>query len=128
MSTSSSSAAEDNFKKEICIMFLISFLSVLICFVLFYINHNENSQFILKNLDLKGSVEEGNSIFKIYCVGLHGIQARGLVGTDLHLITQLLNDKEIIKHVKRGLIPPLPSFEIDAQNMSNLLKYSYGLE
>ena len=62
------------------------------------------------------------------CVGCHGITARGLVGPDLHSITQRLNDKEIIKQVTGGLTPPMPSFEIDPANMSNLLKYLHSLQ
>ena len=54
------------------------------------------------------------------CVGCHGITARGLVGPDLHSITNRLTDTEIIKQVVQGY-PPMPSFEIDSQNMSNLL-------
>ena len=61
------------------------------------------------------------------CVGCHGIKARGLVGPDLHLITQRLDDKEIIRQVIEGLTPPMPSFEIDPQNMSNLLTYLHSL-
>ena len=37
-------------------------------------------------------------------------------------------DKEIIKQVTGGLTPPMPSFEIDPVNMSNLLKYLHSLE
>ena len=61
------------------------------------------------------------------CVGCHGIKARGLVGPDLRSITKSLNDKQIIKQVAGGLTP-MPSFEIDSVNMSNLLKYLHSLE
>ena len=61
------------------------------------------------------------------CVGCHGITARGLVGPDLHSITLGLNDTEIIKQVIEGVTPPMPSFEIDPQNMSNLLTYLHSL-
>ena len=97
-------------------------------FVLNYLNNHEKNQYILKTLELNGSVKDGYALFKINCVGCHGITARGLVGPDLHSITQSLNDKEIIKQVTGGLTPPMPSFEIDPQNMSNLLKYLHSLE
>ena len=61
------------------------------------------------------------------CVGCHGIAARGLVGPDLHAISHRLNDQEIIKQVIEGLTPPMPSFEIDPQNMSSLLTYLHTL-
>ena len=102
-------------------------MSLLICGLLFYLNQNENKTFILKTLEVSGSVKKGDALFKMNCVGCHGITARGLVGPDLHLITQRLNDKAIIKQVIEGRTPPMPSFEIDPQNMSNLLTYLHSL-
>ena len=128
MSTSSSSAAERDIKRELLKLFLIVFVVFLICFSIFFINHNENNKYIIDTLELNGSAKEGDALFKINCVGCHGITARGLVGPDLHSITHRLNDKEIIKQVTGGLTPPMPSFEIDPVNMSNLLKYLHSLE
>ena len=128
MSTSSSTAAEKDFKREFLKKFSVVFGVLLICFSIFLVNHHENNEYIIKTLKLNGSAEKGNALFKVNCVGCHGITARGLVGPDLHSITQRLNDKEIIKQVTGGLTPPMPSFEIDPVNMSNLLKYLHSLE
>ena len=128
MTTSSSSAAERNHKREFLKRILIVFMFLLIFFAIFLLNHNENNKYIIKTLELKGSVNEGDTLFKVNCVGCHGITARGLVGPDLHSITQRLNDKEIIKQVTGGLTPPMPKFEIDPQKMSNLLTYLHSLE
>ena len=128
MSTSSSSAAERVLKKEFLKKFFIFFMFVFICFSVFFLNHHENNKYIFETLELNGSAKEGDALFKINCVGCHGISARGLVGPDLHSITKRLNDKEIIKQVTGGLTPPMPSFEIDPVNMSNLLKYLHNLE
>ena len=128
MSTSSSSAAEINFKREFLKIIFIVLVVLLICFSIFFITHHENNKYIIETLELDGSVEEGDALFKMNCVGCHGITARGLVGPDLHSITQRLNDKEIIKQVTGGLTPPMPSFEIDPRNMSNLLRYLHSLE
>ena len=128
MSTSSSSAAERDFKKEFLRIFFTVFLVLLSCFTIYFVNHNENNQYIIKTLEHNGSADEGDALFKINCVGCHGITARGLVGPDLHSVTQRLNDKDIIKQVTGGLTPPMPSFEIDPVNMSNLLKYLHSLE
>ena len=128
MSTSSSSAAERDFKKEFLKIFFIIFVFLLICFSIFFVNHHENNKYVIKTLELNGSAEAGDALFKINCVGCHGITARGKVGPDLHSITQRLSDKEIIKQVTGGLTPPMPSFEIDPVNMSNLLKYLHSLE
>ena len=124
MSTSSSTAAEREFLKIVFIVFGV----LLICFSLFFVKHQENNKYIFETLELNGSAEEGDALFKINCVGCHGITARGLVGPDLHSITQRLNDKEIIKQFTGCLTPPMPSFEIDPVNMSNLLKYIHSLE
>ena len=128
MSTSSSSAAERDFKREFLKILFIVFVILSIFFLIFFVNHQENNKYIIKTLELNGSAEEGHALFKINCVGCHGISARGLVGPDLHKITKRLNDKEIIKQVTGGLTPPMPSFEIDPVNMSNLLKYLNSLE
>ena len=128
MSTSSSSAAEKYFKREFLKKFLIFFVVFLISFAIFFFNHHENNKYIIETLKLNGSAKKGDALFKINCVGCHGITARGLVGPDLHSITQRLNDKEIIKQVTGGLTPPMPSFDIDPVNMSNLLKYLHSLE
>ena len=128
MSTSSSSAAEKDSKREFLKILFIVFVVLFICFLIFFAKHHENNKYIIETLELNGSAEEGDALFKINCVGCHGITARGLVGPDLHSITQRLNDKEIIKQVTGGLTPPMPSFEIDPVNMSNLLKYLHSLE
>ena len=128
MSTSSSSAAEKDLKREFLKMLFIFFVVTLISFSIFLLSHNEKNEYIIQTLELKGSAKQGDAIFKMNCVGCHGITARGLVGPDLHSITQRLNDKEIIKQVTRGLTPPMPSFEIDPLNMANLLKYLHSLE
>ena len=128
MSTSSSTAAERDFKKEFLKIVFIVFGVLLIFLSIFFVKHNENNRYIIETLELNGSAEKGDALFKINCVGCHGITARGLVGPELHSITQRLNDKEIIKQVTGGLTPPMPSFEIDPENMSNLLKYLHSLE
>ena len=128
MSTSSSTAAERGFKRDFLKIVFIVFVVLLICFSIFFVKHQENNKYIIKTLELDGSAEKGDALFKINCVGCHGITARGLVGPDLHSITHRLNDKEIIKQVTGGLTPPMPSFEIDPVNMSNLLEYLHSLE
>ena len=128
MSKSSSSAAERDLKREFLKIIFFIFVVSLINFFIFFFNHHENSNYIIETLQLNGSVKDGEALFKMNCVGCHGITARGLVGPDLHSITQSLNDKEIIKQVTGGLTPPMPSFEIDTVNMSNLLKYLHSLE
>ena len=128
MSTSSSSAAEKDLKRELLKKTCIVFAFLMILFSIFFLNNKKNNKYIIETLEFNGSAKEGDSLFKMNCVGCHGITARGLVGPDLYSITQRLNDKEIIKQVTGGLTPPMPSFDIDPINMSNLLKYLHSLE
>ena len=128
MTTSSSSAAEKDHRKEFFKRVLIIFVISLIFLTVFFFNHHENNKYIIKTLELKGSLKEGDTLFKVNCVGCHGITAKGLVGPELQSITKRMEDKEIIKQVTGGLTPPMPKFEIDPQNMSNLLKYLHSLE
>ena len=127
MTTSSSSAAEKKIIKNLWKHFFVVFVVLLIFGTLLYLNKEENNTYIIKTLELSGSIKKGDSLFKMNCVGCHGIKARGLVGPDLHSITHRLNDSEIIKQVIEGRTPPMPSFEIDPQNMSNLLTYLHSL-
>ena len=128
MTHSSSSAAENKSIMEFLKRVFILFIIVFVLSLFFFLNKDESNSYILKTLELSGSVNEGDILFKMNCVGCHGITARGLVGPDLHSITKHLNDTEIIKQVTEGLTPPMPSFEIDPQNMSNLLIYLHNLE
>ncbi len=127
MTTSSSTASEKDSRNQLLRKGFIVFIASLIFAVSFYLNRGENNLYINKTLELSGSVKEGDSLFKMNCVGCHGITARGLVGPDLHSITEHLSDKEIIKQVIQGLTPPMPSFEIEPQKMSSLLKYLHSL-
>ena len=127
MTTSSSSAAEKKLINKLWKQIFIVFVILLIFGSLFYLNKYENNSYIIKTLELTGSIKEGDTLFKMNCVGCHGITARGLVGPDLHSITHRLNDSAIIKQVIEGRTPPMPSFEIDPQNMSNLLTYLHSL-
>ena len=92
------------------------------------LKENYLKQYIIETFEIYCFSEKGDALFKMNFVGCHGITTRGLVGPDLYSITTQLNDKEIIKQVTGGVTPPLPSFEIDPVNMSNLLKYLHSLE
>ena len=128
MTQSSSSAAEKKSIMELLSRFFILFMIFFILFLFLFLNRKESNSYILKTLELSGFVNKGDIRFKINCFGCHGITARELVGPDLRSITKHLNDTEIIRQVIEGLTPPMPSFEIDPQNMSNSLIYSHNLE
>ena len=108
----------------------IFFLSAAIAaFLIFFWRMEDFKQdpFITETLSIQGEALSGSKLFKINCVGCHGISAQGFVGPDLHEATQEMSDKKIINQVIRGLTPPMPSFEIEPQSMADLLAYMHSL-
>ena len=99
------------------------------CFLLmlWQIDSIKTDPFTYETLELKGDISSGSSLFKINCVGCHGISAQGLVGPDLNDVTEKLDDKEIINQIIKGRTPPMPSFEIEAKAMADLLSYMHSL-
>ena len=85
MSTSSSTAAERDFKREFLKSVFIVFGVLLISFLIFFLNHHDNNKYIIETLELNGSAKEGDALFKMNCVGCHGITARGLAVSYTHL-------------------------------------------
>ena len=60
--------------------------------ILLWIYGGKPDPFIQKTLNDQGSIEAGNSLFRMNCVGCHGISAQGLVGPELSKVTEELND------------------------------------
>ena len=108
-------------------IFLLSSVTFVFIVFLWSIGSFKQDPFIAETLSIQGEALSGSKLFKINCVGCHGISAQGFVGPDLHEATQEMNDKKIINQVIRGLTPPMPSFEIDPQSMADLLAYMHSL-
>tara|TARA_B100000965_G_C18941080_1_gene477378 strand:+ start:120 stop:509 length:390 start_codon:yes stop_codon:yes gene_type:complete len=108
-------------------VFLLSLATFAFLILFWIIGDYKQDPFINETLSLKGETVSGSKLFKINCVGCHGISAQGFVGPDLHGATQEMSDKKIINQVIRGLTPPMPSFEIEPQSMSDLLAYMHSL-
>ena len=126
-STSSNSAVEkQTFQHGLKPMLILSSIACLL--VLFLLTKHANQDpYIVETLSLEGSIERGSKLFRMNWVGCHGISAQGLVGPELNKITEEINDKQIIIQIINGLTPPMPSFEIDAQSMSDLISYLHSL-
>ena len=88
---------------------------------------SQASPYIKTTLNTKGSIEKGNSLFRMNCVGCHGISAQGLLGPDLHEVSYHLSDKKIINQVIQGRTPPMPSFQMEPEKMADLLAYLNSL-
>ena len=106
---------------------LLAIFTFAILIFFWNIGNFKQDPFITETLSINGDVLSGSKLFKINCVGCHGISAQGFVGPDLHETTQELSDKKIINQVIRGLTPPMPSFEIEPQSMADLLAYIHSL-
>ncbi len=107
--------------------YLLSISMLVLLILLWKIGNYKQDAFVTETLSINGEVLSGSKLFKINCVGCHGITAQGFVGPDLHGATQEMSDKKIINQVIRGLTPPMPSFEIEPQSMADLLAYMHTL-
>ena len=128
MNTPSSKALiNQNQKISFWRILLLSVFTIAFLIFCWRIGNFKQDPFITKTLSIEGEALSGSKLFKINCVGCHGISAQGFVGPDLHEATQELSDKKIINQVIRGLTPPMPSFEIEPQSMADLLAYMHSL-
>ena len=128
MNTSSSKALINQNKKITFWRILSLSIAIISLLIIFWnIENFKQDPFITETLSIQGETISGSKLFKINCVGCHGITAQGFVGPDLHEATQELSDKKIINQVIRGLTPPMPSFEIDPKSMADLLAYMHSL-
>jgi len=63
VSTSSSTAAERDFKREFLKIVFVVFGVLLICFSIFFVNHHDFYNYFIETLELNGSAEEGDALF-----------------------------------------------------------------
>ena len=108
-------------------IFLLSSVTVILLILFWRMGDFKQDPFITETLSIQGEALSGSKIFKINCVGCHGISAQGFVGPDLHDATKVMSDKKIINQVIQGLTPPMPSFQIEPQSMADLLEYMHSL-
>ena len=108
-------------------IFLLSSVTVILLILFWRMGDFKQDPFITETLSIQGEALSGSKLFKINCVGCHGISAQGFVGPDLHDATKVMSDKKIINQVIQGLTPPMPSFEIEPQSMADLLAYMHSL-
>ena len=108
-------------------IFLLSSVTVILLILFWEMGDFKQDPFITETLSIQGEALSGSKLFKINCVGCHGISAQGFVGPDLHDATKVMSDKKIINQVIQGLTPPMPSFEIEPQSMADLLEYMHSL-
>ena len=84
--------------------------------------------YVTSSLEKVGDQEHGSKLFLINCAGCHGIAAQGVVGPNLHGVSQRKKDPALIHQVISGKTPPMPSFQPDPQSMADLLAYLHELQ
>ncbi|CAI8165978.1 MAG: c-type cytochrome [Prochlorococcus sp.] len=100
--------------------------SFLILSILF-LGSPKRDPYINATIELQGSAEHGGQLFRMNCAGCHGIGAQGLLGPDLHNVSNRRSDAKLIKQVVGGTTPPMPSFEMEPQAMADLLAHLHSL-
>ena len=124
---SSKSLINEEQKISLWRIFVLSAATLVLLIFLWRLGDLKQDPFIDETLSIKGEAISGSKLFKINCVGCHGISAQGFVGPDLHEATQAMSDQKIINQVIKGLTPPMPSFEIEPKSMADLLAYMHSL-
>ena len=99
-----------------------------ILLVLFLLGVSQRDPYVRASLDLEGNQDRGEILFRMNCVGCHGISAQGLVGPSLLQVTSHHTDSDLIKQIVSGRTPPMPSFEMEPQAMADLLIYLHSLD
>ena len=79
-------------------------------------------------LALSGDPQQGGRLFRINCAGCHGLAAQGLVGPDLHGVTDRKNNARLVQQVVSGNTPPMPKFELEPQAMADLISHLHHLQ
>ena len=127
--TNPSSSSDSQNKNSIRLASAISiFLGIAsLALVLWLFGVFKADPYVEATLLLQGSMEKGEKLFRVNCVGCHGISAQGLLGPDLHEVSYHLNEKEIINQVVQGRTPPMPSFQMEPKQMADLLAYLKSL-
>ena len=112
--------AQNIFKKKI---FAIIAVIAGVFTTLFLLGVFIQDDFLQETLSINGQKDKGEKLFRMNCVGCHGIKAQGLLGPDLFNLSNHLNNREIINQIRYGRTPPMPSFEIEPKEMAGLLAY-----
>ncbi|MFP4134561.1 MAG: c-type cytochrome [Halothece sp.] len=108
--------------KQLTIIAISALLLVGVVVVGVYL-YRVSDPYIQEVLSAPSDPERGEAIFQINCAGCHGIKADGNVGPSLHNISERKSQLNLINQVTSGDTPPMPKFQPEPQDMSDLLGY-----
>lgn len=106
---------------------ILAVLFVLLVALLGVYQFSHTDPYITSVLTLKGNAQQGEAIFQMNCSSCHGIYADGMVGPNLHHVSERKSSVRIINQVISGQTPPMPQFQPSSQEMADLLEYLKGL-
>ena len=100
-------------------------MAVLTCvlLVLWVMGSSARNPYVIATRSLSGDAEHGGLLFRINCAGCHGIAGQGLVGPSLRGVSDRLSDPQLIHQVVSGETPPMPRFDVEPQEMADLLAH-----
>ncbi|WP_218081987.1 c-type cytochrome [Anthocerotibacter panamensis] len=87
------------------------------------VNAPHPDPYVASVMTLQGDGAQGRIIFENNCSGCHGLDAKGEVGPSLMKVSQRRSDTQLITQVVSGKTPPMPSFQLEPQQMADLLEY-----
>jgi mono/diheme cytochrome c family protein len=106
---------------------ILATLFVVLLTLLGVYQFRHSDPYIESVLALNGNPAQGQAIFHMNCASCHGIYADGMVGPDLHRLSERKSRIGIINQVISGKTPPMPQFQPSPQEMADLLEYLEGL-
>lgn len=106
---------------------ILAALFALLVIVLGVYQFSHTDPYIESVLALKGNAQQGEAIFQMNCASCHGIYADGMVGPNLHHVSERKSSVGIINQVISGQTPPMPQFQPSPQEMADLLRYLEAL-
>ncbi|MEA5509691.1 cytochrome c [Crocosphaera sp. UHCC 0190] len=108
--------------QRLTLIFVAVIVVVIVVMVGSYL-HQISDPYINQVLSLTGNIERGQAMFEINCAGCHGLKADGSVGPSLHHVQKHKSKLSLIRQVTSGQTPPMPQFQPNPQEMSDLLSY-----
>ncbi len=82
-----------------------------------------NDPYVHSVLQLVGDRSRGREIFQLNCATCHGLDQAGVVGPDLHGVSERKSRPALIQQVISGKTPPMPQFQPTEKDMADLLSF-----
>ncbi|MFL0781464.1 MAG: c-type cytochrome [Prochlorococcus sp.] len=125
--SSSTAASSTQASRGLIAALVVVTTTVCIVILVWLLGSAERNPYIRATLDLQGVEEHGSQLFRMNCAGCHGVSAQGLVGPSLNGVSSHRSDAQLIEQIMSGQTPPMPSFQMEPQEMADLLSHLHNL-